>query len=65
MNCNHDCNQGRDCPARVAKTKRRYPAHPAPLRQPQHTYLKHLARWTLVCIAVMFAAAFSVGVAYA
>ena len=68
MNCCDeygDCRQGRDCPVRVAKVahigrkdyaKEPYPPSPAP------RYLKHLAKWLLICIAVVFAAAFTAGV---
>lgn len=54
--CDYDCNQGRDCPARVAKVKRRIPKHPAPLRDGQYLRrnLRHLAKWMLLAIAVMF-----------
>ena len=58
MNCCNeygDCRQGRDCPARVAKVKRRVPKYPS---APQGTYLRrnlrHLAKWMLLAIAVMF-----------
>ena len=61
--CDYTCNQGRDCPARVAKVKQRTPKHPAPLRQGiSQIYLKHLAKWMLICIAVLFAAALIAGV---
>lgn len=64
--CNHNCNQGRDCPARVAKVKNRAPKHPAPLREEiRNVYLRHLAKWMLVIIAVLFAAAFVVGAGHA
>lgn len=49
-------------PARVAKIGRKdYAKEPY---RPSHAprYLKHLAKWLLVCIAVVFAAAFTVGV---
>ena len=61
--CNHNCNQGRSCPARVAKIGRRghakepYPPSSAP------RYLKRAAKWALIGIAVaLFAAAVLVGV---
>jgi hypothetical protein len=63
--CNHDCNEGRDCPVRVARIGRKdydkepYPPSPAP------RYLGHLAKWMLICIAVVFAAAFTAGVLHA
>ena len=56
--CNHNCNQGRNCPARVAKIGRKdyakepYPPSPAP------RYLKRAAKWALIGVAVaLFAAA--------
>lgn len=59
--CNHDCNQGRDCPeraAKVAKVKASRPSlkHKPPGRAAQHhlpVYLRHLAKWMLICLAVM------------
>ncbi len=72
MNCCDEygeCRQGRDCPvrvAKVAKVKRRVPRHAEPLRQEiSRVYLKHPAKWMLICIAVLFAAAFAVGIAHA
>lgn len=48
---NYGCNQGRDCPARVAKVGRRYLAHidvqpPSPWRR----QLRALAYWMLLGI---------------
>ena len=61
--CNHNCNQGRNCPARVAKIGRKdyakepYPPSSAP------RYLKRAAKWVLICIAAaLFAAAVLLGV---
>jgi len=69
MNCCDeygDCRQGRDCPARVAKVKRRVPKHPTPLRQEiSRVYLRHLAKWMLICIAVLLASAVVVGALHA
>lgn len=63
--CNKDCNQGRNCPARVAKIGRKDHA-PAPLpASPWRAYLKHLARWMLICVAVLFAAALATGAFHA
>lgn len=71
MNCCDEygeCRQGRDCPvraARVAKVGRKDHA-PAPLPASfWRAYLKHLAKWMLICIAVLFAAAIATGVAHA
>ena len=62
--CNKDCNQGRDCPVRVAKIGRKDHA-PAPLPPSfWRAYLKHLAKWMLICIALLFAAAIATGVAH-
>ena len=56
--CNHNCNQGRNCPARVAKIGRKdyakepYPPSSAP------RYLKRAAKWALIgTAAALFAAA--------
>jgi hypothetical protein len=68
MNCCDEygeCRQGRDCPARVAKVKRRDHAPAALPHSAWRAYVKHLAKWMLICIAVLFAAAFFVGVAHA
>lgn len=71
MNCCDDygdCRQGRDCPVRVAKVARigrkDYTREPLP-RSPWRVYLHHLAKWMLICIAVLFAAAFTAGVLHA
>jgi hypothetical protein len=68
MNCCDeygDCRQGRDCPVRVAKVGRKDHA-PAPLPTSfWRAYLKHLAKWMLICIVVLFAAAIATGVAHA
>lgn len=65
MNCCDEygeCRQGRDCPARVAKVKRRDHAPAALPHSPWRAYVKHLAKWLLVCLAVLFAAALFTGV---
>lgn len=51
--CNHGCNQGRACPARVAKVKQRYPKQATPLRAgfTWRRNLKHLAKWMLISLA--------------
>lgn len=68
MNCCDEygeCRQGRDCPIRVAKVGRKDHA-PAPLpASPWRAYLKHLAKWMLIGIFVLFAAALATGVAHA
>ena len=63
--CNGNCNQGRDCPSRVAKVGRRIPRYPDLLGHDEPHRMKHLARWALVCIAAMFAVAAIVGVLHA
>lgn len=74
MNCcdeycsSYGCNQGRDCPVRAAKVARigrKDYAREALPRSPWRVYIKHLAKWMLICIAVVFAAAFIVGVLHA
>lgn len=53
-------------PARPAKVGRRYPRHPKSQPwSPWRAYLRHLAKWMLIVIAVMFTAALVVGVAHA
>lgn len=56
-----------DCqmPARVAKVKRRiHTKDPLPA-SPSRAYLRHLAKWMLIALAVMLMAALTLGVAYA
>lgn len=61
----HDCNQGHDCPARVAKIGRRdYAKEPYP-PSPASRYLKHLAKWVLICIAAAFFAILTLVAAHA
>jgi hypothetical protein len=67
MNCCDeygDCNQGRNCPVRVAKIGRKHHDKEAlpPSTMPRR--LKHLAKWMLICIAALLAIA-ALGVAYA
>lgn len=54
MNCCDEygnCNQGRDCPVRVAKIKQRYPKHPDGKYQPYlNRHLKRLAYWMLMAV---------------
>lgn len=46
--CDYNCNQGRDCPARVAKIGRRIPgAEPLP-ESSWRRQLRHLAYWMLM-----------------
>lgn len=48
--CDYDCNQGRNCPARVAPVGRRMPG-PDPLTGPTwRDHLPQLACWMLVVI---------------
>lgn len=55
--CNHGCNQGRDCPARkpakVAKVKARTPAAKPLPPNASRVYLRQLAKWLLIVLAVM------------
>ena len=49
--CDGECNQGRNCPATVAKVGQRYPKHPAPVFVPYiNRQLKALAKWMLLAI---------------
>lgn len=56
---NHGCNQGRDCPvrqgAKVAKIKRRTPDKQALPATAWRAYVRHLAKWMLICLAVLMA----------
>lgn len=70
MNCCDeygDCRQGRDCPVRkgaekVARIGRKDYAK-EPLRgSPWRIYLRHLAKWMLITVAMMLASAMVVGV---
>ncbi len=60
--CDYDCNQGRDCPARVAKVGRRITKTPQPLRHPSliSVYLRSLAKAMVLVIAVMLVSALTV-----
>lgn len=64
MNCcdeycsNHGCNQGRDCPvrmqrAKVAKIGRRDYGKEALPATAWRAYLRHLAKWMLIVLAIM------------
>ena len=49
--CDGLCNQGRDCPVRVAKVGQRYPKYPQPYPQSLwRRHLKALAKWMLLAI---------------
>lgn len=54
MNCCDEygnCNQGRDCPVRVAKVKQRYAKYPEGKYVPYLTrQLKALAKWMLLAL---------------
>lgn len=55
--CNHGCNQGRNCPARVAKIGRRdYTREELPPTV-WRRQLMHLAKWALAVISLLFYAA--------
>lgn len=61
--CDYECNQGRNCPARMAKIGQRMhgpdPLPPSSWRDK----LQHLARWLLVCVAMLWMAAFTLLIA--
>lgn len=60
--CNHNCNQGRDCPARVAKIGRKEHGR-EPLRgSAWRRQLRYLAGSMLACLAVMLVSAAVVGI---
>lgn len=48
--CDEDCNQGRNCPVRVAKVGQRYPKHPKPVVRYAKHQLKLLAKWMLLAL---------------
>ena len=64
MNCCNeygDCRQGRDCPARVAKGKPvMLAAEPLP-PSPAPRYLKNLAKWMLIVLAVVLVSCMWIG----
>lgn len=55
------CNQGRDCPVRVAKVGRRTPAAKPLPPSFWRAYLRHLAKWMLISVSVLTACAVFVG----
>lgn len=60
--CNYDCEQGRDCPARVAKVGQRIPAATPLLPSRWNTTLRRPAACWLVAIWLsLCAAAFIAG----
>lgn len=59
--CNHGCNQGRNCPARVAPIGRRTPRYPEQLPESHsRIYLRSLARALLLTFAVMLVSGLTV-----
>lgn len=61
----HKCNQGRNCPERIAKVAKigRKDYAKEPLRgSPWRVYLRHLAKWLLICLAMMLISAIVVGI---
>jgi hypothetical protein len=62
--CDYDCNQGRDCPARVAKVGKGTPTGEPPFEYVPtwRDYLPDLARAVLLVILGMFFGVFIVGV---
>ena len=50
--CNHGCNQGRDCPARVAKVGRKIPVPDLQRGSIWRRHLRELARVMLYAIGV-------------
>ena len=73
MNCcneSGDCRPGRDCPvrkqaAKVARVGRKdYAREPLPVSA-SRTYLRHLAKWMLIVLALLLTLAIASGVAHA
>jgi hypothetical protein len=60
--CDYDCNQGRDCPARVAKIGKKMPAAKPLTPSASKVYLRYLAKWMLVYVVAMLVMATFVGV---
>jgi hypothetical protein len=61
--CDYECNQGRNCPARIGKVGQRMQG-PEPL--PPSSWrdkLPDIARWLLVCVAMLWMVAFTVLIA--
>ena len=49
--CDGLCQQGRDCPARVAKVGQRYPKYPQPVFVPYiNRQLRALVKWMLLAL---------------
>ena len=54
--CDYDCNQGRNCPARVAKVGQRTPAAEPLPPSTLPGQMRQVAKWALVCIATLWLA---------
>lgn len=52
--CNYGCDQGRDCPARVAPVGRGIRAQDPLPPSPWRNQLRHLAKWMLAVICLLF-----------
>ncbi len=66
--CDYNCNQGRNCPARVAKVGRKDHAPAALPSSPWRAYVGHLAKWMLAFTGIALGASLAltyVMVAYA
>lgn len=61
----HGCNQGRDCPVRVARIGRKDYAREALPPSPTYAYLRHLAKWMLIVLAVVTLTPLAVSLALA
>ena len=58
--CDYDCHQGRDCPVRAAKVAHIGRKDYARAELPPITWrrqLRHLAKWMLIAISLLFYAA--------
>ena len=51
--CDYNCNQGRNCPARVAKVGQRTPAAEPLSGKTWRDYMPDLAGWALAVVAVL------------
>lgn len=55
--CNNQCEQGRACPAKVARIGRKDYAREELPPSIWRLQLRRLAIWMLICLALMFSAA--------
>jgi hypothetical protein len=59
--CDYDCNQGRNCPARVAPVGRKHHDREALPPTLWRVYLRYLAKWMLILFVGLPLMAFVLG----